>query len=172
MQILEDFLDDCGIHGNLCDICSICHAALLRGTVPKFSAGNQINVTLCQHYPPVLEGLTLAEESFIAKSHPVGLVVKIRPGGHPSDVSYHALRGHFIVIPQDPGPLLQILPSPELQLHNLIKVFWLGNQIPTDAELRPFLVVQKERVLAALQYLISYNHLYQDITINKTIIDD
>jgi len=29
----------------------------------------------------------------------------------------------MIVIPQDPGPLLQILPSPELRLDNLIKVF-------------------------------------------------
>lgn len=141
MQISENFLDDCVIHESLCDIYSICHTALLRGTVPKFSAENQINITLCQQYPPVLEGLTLTEESFIARSHPVGLVVKIQPGSHPSDVSYHTFRGYLIVIPQDPGPLLQIIPSPELQLHNLIKVIWLGNQVPMDAELRLFLVV-------------------------------
>ena len=40
--------------------------------------------------------------------------------------NYNAFRGHMIVIPQEPGPLLQILPSPELRLDNLIKVFWLG----------------------------------------------
>jgi len=40
----------------------------------------------------------------------------------------------MIVIPQDPGPLLQILPSPELWLDNLIKVFWLGKRAPVNAE--------------------------------------
>jgi hypothetical protein len=56
----------------------------------------------------------------------------------------------MIVVPQDPGPLLQILPSPELRLDNLIKVFWLGKQAPADADLKPFLRVGKDKVLAAL----------------------
>ncbi|KAH7305354.1 hypothetical protein BKA65DRAFT_365141, partial [Rhexocercosporidium sp. MPI-PUGE-AT-0058] len=82
------------------------------------------------------------------------------------------IRGHMIVIPQDPGPLLQILPSPELKLDNLIKVFWLGKRAPVDADLKPFLQVGKDRVLAALQYLVRHNHLYRDLTINHTMIDD
>jgi hypothetical protein len=43
-----------------------------------------VNVTLRQHYPDALEDLTLTEEYFIAKSHPVGVVVKLRPGGQTS----------------------------------------------------------------------------------------
>jgi hypothetical protein len=78
----------------------------------------------------------------------------------------------MIVIPQDPGPLLQILPSPELRLDNLIKVFWLGKQPPTNQDLKPFLCVQKDKVLTALHYLIQHNHLYHDITINRTMIED
>jgi hypothetical protein len=78
----------------------------------------------------------------------------------------------MIVIPQDPRPLLQILPSPELQLDNLIKVFWLGQRAPADADLKPFLQVRKDRVLAALQYLVRYNHLYRDLTINHAMMDD
>jgi hypothetical protein len=91
--------------------------------IPKFSAKNQVNISLCQHYPAALEDLTLSEEYLIAKCHPVGIVVKLRPGGQASPVNYHAFRGHFVVTPQDPGPLLQILPSPGLQLNQLIKVF-------------------------------------------------
>lgn len=54
---------------------------------------------------------------------PVGVVVKLRPGGQTSPANYRALRGHFIIIPQNPKPLLQILPSPDLELTELIKVF-------------------------------------------------
>ncbi|KAH6691789.1 hypothetical protein BKA61DRAFT_742496 [Leptodontidium sp. MPI-SDFR-AT-0119] len=118
-----------------------------------------------------LEDLTAVEECLIAKSHPVGTILKLRPGRRSSSVSYNALRGHIIVIPQDPGPLLQILPSPELRLDTLIKVFWLGKRAPVDADLRPFLQVRKDKVLAALQYLVGHNHLYRDLTINYDLMD-
>jgi hypothetical protein len=109
-----------------------------------------VNITLCQHYPTALSDLTLPKEYLIAKSHPVGVVLKLRPGGQLSPANYRALRGYFIVIPQDPSLLLQILPSPELQFTQLIKVFWLGNQTPTNSNLEPFLVVCKNKVLATL----------------------
>jgi hypothetical protein len=127
---------------------------------------------MCQDYPSALEDLTLAEEYLIAKCHPLGVVLKLRPGGRSSPVNYHALRGHFIVIPQDPGPLLEILPSPALALHALIKVFWLGARPPVNSDLNPFLLVRKAKVLAALQYLVHHNHLYRTITINYPVIDD
>jgi hypothetical protein len=68
----------------------------------------------------------------------------------PSPINYKALRGHIIVIPQDPRPLLQILPSPKLRLDSLIKVFWLGKRVPADADLKPFLKVRKDKVLTSL----------------------
>lgn len=140
--------------------------------IPKLSAKNLMNITLCQDYPSALDGLTLTQEYLIAKCHPLGVVLKLRPGGRPAPVNYHALRGLFIVIPQDPGPLLEILPSPDLALHSLIKVFWLGARPPVHSDLNPFLVVRKAKVLAALQYLVEHNHLYRNITINYPIIDD
>lgn len=169
---LKGALDSCGRHNNIWDLCSLCHASLSRHMIPKFSAKNMVNVTLCQGYPSALEGLTLTEECLIAKCHPLGVVLKLRPGGHLSPVNYHALRGHFIVIPQDPGPLLDLLPSPELTLHSLIKVFWLGARSPKDSDLSLFLLVRKAKVLAALQYLVQYNPLYRGLTINQPMIDD
>ncbi|OKO97720.1 ATP-dependent DNA helicase PIF1 [Penicillium subrubescens] len=169
---LQGALDTCGRHNNLWDLCSLCHTSLNRQMIPKFSAKNMVNVTLCHDYPSALEGLTLTEECLIAKCHPLGVVLKLRPGGHLSPVNYHALRGHFIVIPQDPGPLLDILPSPELTLHSLIKVFWLGARPPKDSDLSAFLLVRKAKVLAALQWLVQHNPLYRDLTINQPMIDD
>ncbi|EPS29066.1 hypothetical protein PDE_04014 [Penicillium oxalicum 114-2] len=168
----EGLLDSCGWNEGFWYLCSTCHSALLRGSVPKFSAENLVNVTLCQHYPDALKDLTLTEEYLIAKSHPVGVVVKLRPGGRTSSANYHALRGHFIITPQDPKPLLQILPSPELQFAELVKVFWLGKRPPSDDDLHPFLLVRKHKVLAALQYLVQYNPLYQDVTIDHSAVDE
>ena len=133
-------LDRCGSHGNSWVFCSLCYAAIRRNSIPKFSAENSINVTMCHHYPSALEDLTVVEECLIAKCHPVGTILKLRPCGHSSPTNYNALRGHMIVIPQDPGPLLHILPSPELRLDNLIKVFWLGKRAPADTDLNPFFV--------------------------------
>lgn len=44
---LERLLDDCGWCEGYWNLCSVCHAALLRGSPPKFSAKNNVNVTLC-----------------------------------------------------------------------------------------------------------------------------
>lgn len=67
--------------------------------------------------------------------------------------------------------IFNLLLSPELKLDNLIKVFWLGNRAPADADLKPFLHVRKDKVLAALQYLVRHNHLYHDLTINYQMMD-
>ncbi|KAH6668246.1 hypothetical protein B0J14DRAFT_488315 [Halenospora varia] len=164
-------LDRCGHHDNSWDFRTACHSAVSRGNIPKFSALNLVNVTTCQDYPSALEDLTAIEECLIAKCHPVGTIIKLRPGGRTSPITYNAIRGHMIVIPQDPGPLLQILPSPELRLDNLIKVIWMGKRAPADTDLKPFLQVRKDKVLAALQYLVQHNHLYRDLTINYAMID-
>lgn len=171
LNILNGALDSCGRHGDVWDICSNCHDDLVHFRVPKFSAENRINVTLCQNYPSELNGLTPVEEALIAKSHPLGMILKLRPGGRSSPINYHAVKGHFIVIPQDPGPLLSILPSPELRLQDVIKVFWLNDRPPTNDALKEFLVVRKAKVLAALQYLVRHNPLYRDLQINQPIID-
>ena len=120
IRLQEGHLDECGHYRNSWHFCTSCYTAITYLNIPKFSAANSVNVTICQHYPSALEDLTAVEECLIAKCHPVGTIIKLRPGG-PSN--YNALRDHMIVIPQDPGPLLPILPSPELRLDNLIKVF-------------------------------------------------
>ncbi|OKP14757.1 hypothetical protein PENSUB_7469, partial [Penicillium subrubescens] len=172
LLLLLGSLDPCGRYGNTWNLCSSCYASLNRNMIPKFSARNLVNLTRCQDYPSALEGLTLTEECLIAKCYPLGVVLKLRPGGRSSPINYYTLRGHFIIIPQDPGLLLEILPSPDLTLYSLIKVFWLGRRPPVDADLSQFLLVRKAKVLAALEYLVQHNHLYCNIIINRPMIDD
>src|SRR5947209_8763738 len=167
----ENSLDQCGHDESSWNFCRYCYAAVSSWKIPKFSAANFVNITMCQGYPSALEDLTAVEECLIAKCHPVGTILKLRPGGHSTPACYNALRGHMIVIPQEPGPLLQILPSPELRLDNLIKVFWLGKTPPINRDLKPFLQVRKDKILAALRYLVQYNHLYHDLIINYAMID-
>jgi hypothetical protein len=128
-----------------------------------------MNVTLCQEYPGALE-VTFVEECVIARCHPVGLIIKLRPGGHAASVNYYALKGHMIVLPQDPGPLLSILPNSDLRLNDVIKVFWMGKSLPSTIDLKPVLRVRKDKVLAALHFLVGHNRLYQDIK-NKSHVD-
>ncbi len=154
IQLLQGCLDHCGHYENFWDFCISCYIALYHGSIPKFSTKNLVNVTIYQDYPSILEDLTAIKECLIAKCHPVGTILKLRLGGCPSPTNYNTLQGHMIVILQDPGPLLQILPSPELRLDNLIKVFWIGKQLLADSDLKPFLQVRKDKVLVALQCLV------------------
>ena len=65
-----------------------------------------------------------------------------------------------------PSPLLNILPSPEIKLCEKIMMVWFGDRSPTTNDLKPYLEVQKEVVLRALQWLRLYNKLYCQITVN------
>ena len=80
----------------------------------------------------------------MARSHPIASIVKLRPQG----ASYDRLRGHVIVLPQEPGPLLEILPSADLNLVQKIKVIWFGDGTPTAEDLKLYLEVRKQVVLA------------------------
>ena len=78
------------------------------------------------------------------------------PPACPASVNYYALKGHMIVLPQDAGPLLTILPGSDLRLNDVIKVFWMGKSLPSTVDLKPVLRVRKDKVLAALFFLVQH----------------
>jgi hypothetical protein len=76
----------------------------------------------------------------------------------------------MVAIPQDPGPLLDILPSPNLRFQDGIKGFWVGKCQPCTEDLNPFLQIRREKVLTALQWLVAHNSQYLDLTINHGLL--
>jgi hypothetical protein len=164
-------LDTCAIVDSCYRFCQECVSALNRRRSPKFSALNAMNVSFCQEYPSELEDLTLTEEYVIARSHPIGTILKLRPNGLPCPVAYNAIRGHLVAIPQDPGPLLNILPSADLRFHDHIGVVWSSKTLPTAEDLRPFVQVRKDKVMRALLWLCQNTPLYQSVEINHDLLD-
>jgi hypothetical protein len=82
-------LDRCGIKEGSVSLCTGCGTSLRRNKVPKFSASNHINTTLCQEYPPELEGLTYIEECVIALAHPIGAIIKLTSGGRSAGIEHY-----------------------------------------------------------------------------------
>lgn len=168
---LSPKLDSCALVEDEYQFCSPCFNAIRHNLTPKHSALNGVNVSFCQDYPHVLQDLTLAEERLIARSHPIASILKLRPNGAYNPAAYNRVRGHIIVLPQEPGPLLDILPSAELKLHEKIKVVWFGDRPPTTDDLKPYLEVRKHVVYRALQWLRLNNDLYRQIRVNQELLD-
>ena len=169
-RLKEAGLDSCGYRDGCWSFCLSCYRDILSGRIPKFSVCNGVNVTMCDDYPVVLKDLTFVEECVIARRHPIGSILKLRPGNRRSPSNYYALRGHMVVVPQNPGPLLHILPSPDLRLQDIVKVFWMGKCQSSSDDLIPYLQIRKTRVLNALLWFVSHHQHYRDLTINYSLL--
>jgi hypothetical protein len=83
---------------------------------------NNINITFCQYYPNVLSDLILTKEYLIIRNHLIASILKLHLNGSLTLVAYNHLCDHIIILPQEPSPLLEILPSAKLCLLNKIKM--------------------------------------------------
>ncbi|KAJ6527808.1 hypothetical protein B0H19DRAFT_878706, partial [Mycena capillaripes] len=83
----------------------------------------------------------------------------------------HGVKGHLsIVYPQKPSAIAKSLPPSISDTTTPICVIFVGSQPPME-EVKP-LIVRKERVLKALNWLKTHNHLYRDVAINTQILGD
>ena len=100
-RLNNQYLDCCGKRNSAYNMCNSCSGLVVRGKVPKFGSINGINMFACQNYPVELNDLTLVEEAVIARAHPIISILKLRPQGSGSAASYHRIRGHAVVLPQN-----------------------------------------------------------------------
>lgn len=170
LLVLSD-LDSCGIVDKVFRFCQQCFLSLQRQELPKYGSCNNLPRVSCQSYPAVLSCLSMAEEAVIARAHPVTSILELRPNGGLNPAAYHAIKGHVVLLPQNPSPLLTLLPSPEIELHDLIRVVWCGNRQPTDYDLRHFVQVRRQKLVDALLWLQEHNSLYRDIFINHDMLE-
>lgn len=131
--------------------CSPCITAIEQRCSSKYSALNAVNITLCQDYSCVLHNLTLTEKCLIMRSHSIISILKLCFNNICNPVAYNWLCGHVIVLSQDSGPLLDILPSAEIKLHKKIKIIWFENRSLTADNLKSYLEVWKKIIYLVLQ---------------------
>ncbi len=148
--IMLSDLDSCGIVNRKFRFCKQCITSLQINRCPKYGSTNKLLRVSCQLYPPALDGLSMAEEAAIACAHPMTFIIKLRPNRGFNPAAYHAIKKHVVLFPQNPSPLLSLLQSPEIALHDLIRVVWCGERRPTDYDLRHFVQVRRQKILDAL----------------------
>lgn len=134
-------LDRCGHDSEFFDFCQECWRYIRDGELPKYGISNKMSRLYCQHYPPQLHGLTTAEEVVIARAHPVVTILKLRPNEKFNPGSYGGVRGHSVLLPQNPGLLLTLLPSETTSIDDVLRIVWAGKSTPQPDDLSKFVTV-------------------------------
>ncbi|CAF4324027.1 unnamed protein product [Rotaria sp. Silwood2] len=126
---------------DMCILCQKCHGALSKGSIPKFSAAN--NMWLGD-IPAELQGLTIPEEKLISLYRHNSCIVKLHSPFHSTTTAQTALKGNCITFLQNVPNIVNSLP---LKLDDLCDTL-------------------KKKIIQALHWLKKYNVLYQNVNIN------
>ncbi|KAJ7157742.1 hypothetical protein C8R46DRAFT_1165440 [Mycena filopes] len=89
-------------------------------------------------------------------------------------IAQRGVIGHIIVYPQQPSAIAKSLPPSLEDIITPVCVIFVGSNPPTAEWLRTKatpLIVRKEKVLNALNWLKIHNHLYSEIPINRDVLD-
>jgi hypothetical protein len=170
LQRTETAPDCCAVKDNVVSLCTACNSAITKRAVPLLSAGNYVNCLFCQDYPECLKNLNVIEEAFIARTHVIGIFLKLTTGAK-KEISYRGSRGHSVAVRQDPSQLLKILPTKRLQDHTTITVSWDRGSPPSEENLARFCSVNKMKVLNALLWLCATNPIYKSVVIDYSVLD-
>jgi hypothetical protein len=159
--------------GSTClSLCVSCKSALSRNKLPRFSLAN---LNVLGTVPPELQDLTLVEELIVARCRAKLCIVKLQD--HRDDVELptvqRGIKGHVIVFPQHPETMAEVMPAQLSDIVTLVCIIFCGSTKPTlewlKEKARP-LVVRRDAVLKALQWLRVHNPLYKDVIIDATRI--
>lgn len=153
-------------------LCTECHRCLLREEVPPLSYSNGLFLGAV---PPELEGLTFIEESIIARARAKCWIVHLKEDQDSADgpvLPHHqrGFKGHIIAYPQRPESLAEQLPRSIEDIVTPICIIFVGSRPPTRTWLEQKatpLIVRRERILRALQWLQANNTLYESVDINQ-----
>ena len=154
----------------LLSLCPPCKSALSRNKLPRFSLAN---LNVLGDVPPELSELTLVEELIVSRCRAKLCIVKIQD--HRDDIELptvqRGIKGHVIVFLQHPEAVSKVMPAPRNDIVTPICVIFCGSTKPSLQWLKEKaqpLVVRREVVLRALQWLCAHNLLYRDVVIDAT----
>ncbi|CAF3848636.1 unnamed protein product [Rotaria sp. Silwood1] len=148
---------------DMCVLCQKCHGALSKGSIPKFSAAN--NMWLGD-IPAELQGLTIPEEKLISLYRHNSCIIKLHSPFHSTTTAQTALKGNCITFLQNVPNIINSLPLKLDDLCDTLKVIFIGARPPDRIHLKKVLTVRKKKIIQALQWLKKHNVLYQNVNIN------
>ncbi|KAF5329099.1 hypothetical protein D9611_014298 [Ephemerocybe angulata] len=118
--------------------------------------------------PAELKDLTFIEEAIVARCRAKMWILQLKEG-LPSEIAQRGFHGNIIVYPQRPSSVTRILPPTVDEIITPICVLFIGSTPPTYEWLRTKakpLVVRREKIRAALDWLKSHNPLYKDVIVS------
>lgn len=142
-----------------------------QGKLPKFGISNKMLQIYCQDYLGLLNGFTSAEKAVIAKTHSVITILKLRPNNKFNSGLYRGVQGHSILLPQNPGRLLNLLLSNTTSVNDVMQVVWVGKMSSQPKQLKRFVNIWKYHIISALNWLGANNSLYKNIKINQHLLN-
>ena len=151
--------------------CNTCLSSLRKNKLPKFSIANDFQIGKT---PPSLTDLTLCEKLLISKCRPKMYVVKLRSTSGPQG-QQRGLKGNTITFPQDVVKIAATLPASPDVLVDHLKVVFIGRGRPSREMLKKVFTVRREKVYAALEFLVENNPVYADVTLSDSVdlpVDD
>lgn len=151
------------------ELCCECSRSLRKHTLPKHALANKLYVG---PVPDELHDLSMVEECMIARARAKSWIVKLQENDADSALPtvQRGLKGHTIIYPQQPDTLATMLPAPVGDTITFICIIFVGNSKLTKEWLREKakpLVVRREKVRNALQWLKLHNPLYKDVEISE-----
>ncbi|RIB03750.1 hypothetical protein C2G38_1889163, partial [Gigaspora rosea] len=81
------------------------------------------------------------------------------------------LKGHIITFVQNPSSLATILPLPIYRLCDYLKVIFVGQEQPSDEQLKKVLRVRKQKIADALNWLMKHNVLYKNVKLDEMTLN-
>ena len=152
--------DRCG--ARFMDCCRTCLNALRIGRLPARALANGL---WTGDIPAQLSALSFVEKLVISKYRHNACVVEVRQGcGTPGQ---RKMRANAIIFPQPIAKVYDTLPPPREDLDEILAILFVGPCIPTEPDYkRTPLLVRRNRVVQALEWLIANNILYRDIRIS------
>lgn len=88
----------------------------------KFGFKNGLLKLCCQSYSAALEGYSITKEAAIAHAHLVVSIFKLKPNSAFYPAIYNRIKGHAVLLSQNLTPLLNLLLSLSMKLHNVIYI--------------------------------------------------
>ncbi|EIW81883.1 hypothetical protein CONPUDRAFT_53439, partial [Coniophora puteana RWD-64-598 SS2] len=151
-------------------MCSVCKRDLSKSKLPRLALANN---NYLGPVPAELHDLTVVEEAMIALCRPKTCIVQLSDPQETAPISHATanLRSKNYSI----GPIATCLPASTEDITTMICVLFVGSTPPTaewmQTHAKP-LLVRREKVRAALQWLKRNNHHYRHIQIDDIVINN